>query len=66
MSNHNESDSKEKNSKKEEQTPEKKREAQSFFERRKDRVKSRFTGRNGGEPKGIRMGRENDGKGHSR
>ena len=49
---------------KEEQTPEKRHKAQSFFERRKDRVKRRFTGRDGGEPKGIRMGRENDGKGH--
>ena len=54
MSNHTENN--------QEQTPEKKREAQSFFERRKDRVKDRFKGSKG-EPKGIRMGRENDGKG---
>ena len=40
--------------------------AQSFFERRKDRVKRRFAGKRDGEPKGIRMGRENDGKGHRR
>ena len=59
MSNHNKSDSKEKDSKKEENTPEKKKEAQSFFERKKEQTKQRFSGRKDGEePKGIRMGRE--------
>jgi len=54
MSNHSENN--------QEQTPEKRHKAQSFFERRKDRVKDRFKGSKA-EPKGIRMGRENDGKG---